>query len=1267
MAVLDSPPPIGPVLDTPPPIGPIIPPPIKASEPTPPSALRKAFGLVKDIGSEFWKEAAIEPGQGSIVKNTVMAVPEATRAVLQNLGGQIIAGYAGMGTGIRKLFGADVDPGKVVEDVEAATHYEPSTTGGRVITQAVSLPFTALSATGKVTSEDYLELYPDSPAAAAAIDLLPQALGIIAMGKSGDDVSLTESAKAAPIVKQGIDRLNARDAKIPMPEPVKAEEGVIDQAPPIERENFERRVNAELRARFEELRTTNPDALFKEYYTDKLTGLQNSRAFESTPASPVVAVVDADNMKFYNDHYTHIDRENGGNGLILRVGKALQQVCGEQAFRAHKEGDEFYIRGQTTAELEAKLHQVAGILQKQPFDDGSAPTITWGMASHTDPDVMMKNAEEALLAAKDKRLREGKRVKSGEQPLDYKGPDFSKRAKEAAQALDFSDLEDELSPPPKEISGPPTEKPEEGEPDFKALAVQGRLTVRDVLNAKVEHLKDMIQQMFPGKEGLSEMAAAVMAREITRVSQVEDAIRDASRPRRRVMARLNPDEQLAFIHAIQTGKDVSAPLKPLADFYRKRYAEQLREEHSVKVDVNEWENYFAQQFMKPKAAKGWLDLSKSQAEVGSKQAFQMHRYFKYFTDGIAAGLKPISMNPEDLFMMREAAHAKVMKQGYALNALRDNGLIRVGDHADPGEVVIKLPDGRTFIAPENIANMIHNGFFSKSLWTENTPAGYAFRAVMEGKMIISPIMLGLFSLFHPVHLVLGVKTASAAANAMRTFVDHPVTEESIAEVSKSFGKSLVSYADFGPIQFKNLRDAWLGRKVDLTPEEAKAQKYLVAGGMRPITSREYTGLAKEKFLAALDKKNLGAMAVHVVPTMLRGIVAPVMEYYVPYLKVQDYLGAVYREVLADPTLDEEGLRQTLAFSRIRRQTDERFGELPFDLQFWNRRVTEAMQASALSYSWNYGFVKQFGGGAYDIARMVARTTSKDKAKTYISSRAVYAMMYIGYSAFLCGLATKLLSGQNPQEIKDLIYPVYYIDPKTGKKYRITTPFFTREFGAMYYRYQAEGPKAFLDMLSYKANPIFSLLAEQYQNENYFGQQISDPLDSWPDRLGERAKAAFMHFTPLALQSAFSGNVAPGHRAEAVVMGILGFNQAPGYVGHAPLIEKIYAQYDVYDKGMQPYSSVAETLARRQLRGLYQAGKMDDFNAAFMADTEKFQWTEAGVRDFAKSLSEPEGAYEFQKLPAHVQVDLLQHEMTPEQVQQYLPLASIKARLALQTR
>jgi GGDEF domain-containing protein len=130
--------------------------------------------------------------------------------------------------------------------------------------------------------------------------------------------------------------------------------------------------------------------------TSVLTGLPNRQAFDRGRASPVVAAVDVDLMKIFNDSYGRI----AGDLLLRRLAKILISV-GLDAY--YDRADEFLCKGESPEEMNTKLSQARKLFREsfQTYADGRIRSIegtdfSFGIgATHDEREAALQQARNA--------------------------------------------------------------------------------------------------------------------------------------------------------------------------------------------------------------------------------------------------------------------------------------------------------------------------------------------------------------------------------------------------------------------------------------------------------------------------------------------------------------------------------------------------------------------------------------------------------------------------------------------------------------------------------------------------------------------------------------------------------------------------------------------------------------------------------------------------------------------------------------------------------
>lgn len=145
------------------------------------------------------------------------------------------------------------------------------------------------------------------------------------------------------------------------------------------------------------LRHTSEAELYRQLYTDPLTGALNRRAFEMLGRNrDWTAIVDADSLKWINDHLGH----RAGDQHLCKVAQILIHKFG--ANNVHRiSGDEFVVFGDDGEKLHIDLEACRESFQGFSFGIGKD----------------MEQADRCLRLEKSYRARIGLRAQRGRKPL----------------------------------------------------------------------------------------------------------------------------------------------------------------------------------------------------------------------------------------------------------------------------------------------------------------------------------------------------------------------------------------------------------------------------------------------------------------------------------------------------------------------------------------------------------------------------------------------------------------------------------------------------------------------------------------------------------------------------------------------------------------------------------------------------------------------------------------------------------------------------------
>lgn len=776
----------------------------------------------------------------------------------------------------------------------------------------------------------------------------------------------------------------------------------------------------------------------------------------------------------------------------------------------------------------------------------------------------------------------------------------------------------------------------------------------------------------------AKLSAAATANKIAEAMNRDATNHGLARERIKFWQRQPPAVVRQFIKAYESGWRPKDPLlAKAADNMRQRNAEINAQDIRNGIEYDPIDNYLYHIF-----ENGEKLAAHFQAKYGAKWGdpkFTKDREFKLYDEAIAAGFKPKFTNPEDIMLARQHASDISQMQIELLRDLETYGLAQrakkgAGQPAGSETVYRRAPNGEGFWVDAKAHAILHNAFDTKSLWNMPGIRGDVFRGAMFLKNAIVPIKLAL-SLFHPLH-VATIDNATGMVRASKELLAGKMS------ATKWLGKMIEAgtYGSKG-IPFKGIWDnpatgnrllrAYQG-KIDpakLTAADVQSLQYMAEGGMIPEMSVQYKNAAadglRKGITQAINERGAqriegAAKTVWYLPfAIIQALQKPMFEIWIPSLKIASYLRDVQTALRTNPALVQNKAQRLLAFRKLAKSVDNRYGEMAYNTLFWNRTVKDLAVANTLSLGWNLGFIREYGGGALDIGQSVIKKGSlSQKASTGMLDRPLFVTFYTTQALLYGGLLTYALSGSPPQSLMDYVYPKNGNVDSKDQPERMNTMFYPREFAAIAKHIEHEGAASGLThLVANKASGVVGLVKQWWTGRNWMDQEIRDPDSPWYEQMQQTLKATLSDLEPISSSAIRESS----RSAKDVALSVSGFSKAPKYVSQSTSEAHISSAYRKYVAPKQtPYEAALLSNDRRALRQAYDRGDMAEFDDLLDQMTDKYDLTSKEQIKLQQTvIRDPEYnpyATMFERLPWQQQKSLLD-QMTPEEREEYLPLSN----------
>jgi hypothetical protein len=449
-----------------------------------------------------------------------------------------------------------------------------------------------------------------------------------------------------------------------------------------------------------------------------------------------------------------------------------------------------------------------------------------------------------------------------------------------------------------------------------------------------------------------------------------------------------------------------------------------------------------------------------------------------------------------------------------------------------------------YYAPEPVQRVLKN-YMSRGLMGQ--PLYDGMRQIGNSLNMAQLGMSGFHLLF---------TSGDAIASTTALAIDQAMRGDTIT-AAKTLARAPLSFATT-PIRGHKLRKAYLDPQ-GATPEMRKMVEAVEAAGGRvrmeelhqatPAGSftrawRNGTMMQEAKeYLRQLPKSPVKT-ALAVATRALETTMAPMMEYLVPRQKLGVFYDMAADWMRRNPYASKPELRE--AMQTIWDSVDNRMGQMVYDNVFWNKTLKDAAFLSVRSVGWNLGTIRELGGGLVDWARYADAKTRKNVEAEW-TQRMSYTIA-MPFIAAVSGAVVGYFYGQTPQE------PVDYFFPRTGRLTPTGVP--ERVSVPNYWKDVVEYAHAPGQTVMNKTNPSINLMAQAWNNRDFYGAQIYNPDDPAMKQVEQWASYIGQQFMPFSARGV-KRQQKEGAGLEAY-LSLIGINPAPFFITD-PVRAKQYEQ------------------------------------------------------------------------------------------------------------
>lgn len=774
-----------------------------------------------------------------------------------------------------------------------------------------------------------------------------------------------------------------------------------------------------------------------------------------------------------------------------------------------------------------------------------------------------------------------------------------------------------------------------------------------------EYTRQIAHAIMPETLGKkAEQAAAIISHATARWKAMNAQIQGMSQARRKFWNE-NAKDALQFIKDYEAGKTMQGALEDFRQAYHGLMEWVAAEDkaHGIKYELED--NYITHLFERKEEVASFL-----KQKFGSKFGdpyFMKDRLGKTYEELLKMGYKPKYTNPEDIMMARvyasNIAHARVEM----FEELAKSGLVKrvpftkagkAAESPPPGwsERMWRSPNGKKYYAHDEAAAILHNAFETKSLWNMEGVLGDTFRGAMWIKNKIVPIRL--LGFFHAAHIGLLINNAAAFTRVGKMLLAGNVSPKLFFKELTSAAVPLSGVWDSGA---NKILQAYWGKvpEASLNQGDRQLLMYMQEGGLVPGMAEQDRGTSLGRFKDAVQQGK--KTAIFRAPfAAIDALQYPMFHIWIPTLKIAAFARDTAVAMHLDPTLANDAAKRVQVLAKIRKSVDNRFGEMNYDTLFWNRMLKDAAVVNTLSLGWQLGFIREYGGGAVEIVKGVAKEESlASMAKTGQLDRAMFATAYMAGGTLLAGLMTYAFTGEKPEGL-DWFYPRTGEEDADGKPKRVNTPYFTREIASIYMHMQKEGVVPGLKhLVMNKASGVFGLLSATATGVNGLDQEVRDPNGTAFEQLSQTLHFVFRDVEPIS-----AGSFRDSSSSKEKTLNVMGFSPAPKYATETPLQAAVSGTFQKYFGAKQtPYDRAVFSQDSKRLRNALEKD-LPEYDTLLDEMEKKYDLTPSEIRRLEKTVARGTDPFikMFGRLTWQQQKQILDehwNEMTLDEQEEYL--------------
>lgn len=574
---------------------------------------------------------------------------------------------------------------------------------------------------------------------------------------------------------------------------------------------------------------------------------------------------------------------------------------------------------------------------------------------------------------------------------------------------------------------------------------------------------------------------------ITQLYKASNGLRD-------MWNKVPKEKQLAFILGMERPdlvKNQPQELQDAAKLYRDRLDAVHEQIKSSMPNINFIEDYFPHFWKKPEQAANIFQKMQAKKPMEGSKSFAKARFFDSIKEGIEAGLEMATTNPEEMVRLAEANAWKFKSARNIFEDMKNLGYLKYSTAADVpkdwkgvddklfnrmGAFITKEGDAQAttgkYLMPPEMADLMNN-YLSLGLKGNVKDFISGFNNVKNnfqlGAGLFHFTTTSVESLINGNTVGLQKLSTLKPKLMLEGLGDMASTAAIIPNLYKTFSRG-----------HRAIKDYEAGNMTDDVQALMNANARVGRQKMYSLDSWYNAKKAFGEIKANKDFSKIPKFAWNVLMTAPEALNKPLMEHWVPALKVGGYLRSLKSEIETRPNMTPRELQQ--AKEKIWDSMDDRLGQVVYDNVFVNKKYKDLAFMAIRSAGWTGGTIRT---GIKGVAEIPLSGKRLIKGEGLSQRTADMFSMFLTVGGF-GGALHYMMTGSPPDKMEDYFFPKDGTKNPDGIDRRITLPSYVKDYLAY-----AKSPGT---TISHKLSPILNDAVELWNNKDFYGEQVYDPED-----------------------------------------------------------------------------------------------------------------------------------------------------------------------------